>query len=154
MDVETYMKDRVDDQINWYELKSSVNQKSYKRLRLIEIVAAAAITLLVGLVTQYPNLTLVIGGLGILVAVISGSMGVFKFYELWAEYRLASESLKQQKFLFLTNTAPYDQQNKFNLFVESIENIIKDENSRWAQSNQADAAGNTALPAEDNKLEI
>ena len=32
-----YFEQRLDDQIEWYDRKSSVNQAAYKRLRLIEI---------------------------------------------------------------------------------------------------------------------
>ena len=38
-----YLEQRLDDQINWYSKKSSANQAAYKRLRLVEIIAAAAI---------------------------------------------------------------------------------------------------------------
>ena len=43
-----YLEQRLDDQINWYDKKSSANQSACKRLRLIEIIAAAAIPLLAG----------------------------------------------------------------------------------------------------------
>ena len=46
MEEAEYLEQRLDDQINWYDKKSSANQAAFKRLRLIEIIAAAAIPLL------------------------------------------------------------------------------------------------------------
>ncbi|MDH3287817.1 MAG: DUF4231 domain-containing protein [Betaproteobacteria bacterium] len=43
-----YLEQRLDDQINWYSKKSAANQAAHKRLRLIEIIAAASIPLLAG----------------------------------------------------------------------------------------------------------
>ncbi len=38
-----YFEHRLDDQIIWYEKRSAANQAAYKRLRLMEISAAAAV---------------------------------------------------------------------------------------------------------------
>ena len=36
MDIEEYIKDRLDDQINWYDTKSQIHQKWYKILKVSE----------------------------------------------------------------------------------------------------------------------
>ena len=46
MDHEKYIKERLQDQISWYDKKSQWNQKLFKRLTLAEIVAAALIPFL------------------------------------------------------------------------------------------------------------
>jgi hypothetical protein len=43
-----YIKDRVDGQIGWYDRKSGTNQRWFRWLRIVEIIAAASIPLLVG----------------------------------------------------------------------------------------------------------
>lgn len=43
-----YVETRLDDQIDWYDRKSQENQAWYKRLRLIEIVAAGLIPFMAG----------------------------------------------------------------------------------------------------------
>ncbi len=50
MTQEEYLQERVDDQIEWHDKKSAWNQKCYKRLRILEIVAAASIPFLTGLI--------------------------------------------------------------------------------------------------------
>jgi len=42
---EEYVEQRINDQIGWYDRKSTTNQRWFKRLRFAEIVAAAAIPL-------------------------------------------------------------------------------------------------------------
>ena len=43
MNEEDYLKERLDDQLEWYSKKSQLNQKWFKRLRLVEIISAAII---------------------------------------------------------------------------------------------------------------
>jgi hypothetical protein len=49
MDQDEYLKNRVDDQIAWYNRKSASNQRWFQLLHMVEIVAAATIPLLAGL---------------------------------------------------------------------------------------------------------
>lgn len=44
-----YLNDRLNNQIDWYDGKSQTNQKWFKRLRLLEIIAAAIIPFLAGI---------------------------------------------------------------------------------------------------------
>lgn len=129
-----YLSKRVDDQIAWYSHKSGWNQRLYKRLRAVEIVCAAAIPLLVGLVSeQAPVLKWLIGLLGVLVAIVTGIVALYRFQENWIQYRTTAESLKHEKFLFLTGTGPYAAAEPFPLFVQRIEQLISREHSSWAQ---------------------
>lgn len=52
MEQNTYIKERLDDQIAWYDQKSQSNQKWYKRLRVIELIAAASIPFLAAYITE------------------------------------------------------------------------------------------------------
>ena len=67
-----YLEQRLDDQINWYSKKSASNQTAYKRLRLIEIIAASCIPLLAGYSQKSEYIGITIGVIGLLVAVIAG----------------------------------------------------------------------------------
>jgi CHASE3 domain sensor protein len=91
-----YLAQRLDDQINWYEKKSAANQTSYKRLRLIEIIAAASIPLLAGYRQESVPVGMTIGVLGLIVAVLAGIVSLYRFQENWNEYRAVAESLKQE----------------------------------------------------------
>ena len=87
MDVEQYLEERLEDQINWYDRKSGWNQRMHKRLRLLEVIAAASIPFLAGFIKEYSFMTHVVAALGVMIAVISGAFALFKFQENWIEYR-------------------------------------------------------------------
>jgi Protein of unknown function (DUF4231) len=133
MDQEQYLKNRVDDQIAWYDRKSASNQRWFRRLRIIEIVAAALIPLLATYADWNP-VKIAVAALGLIIAVIAGILGLFQFQENWISFRGTSESLKLEKFLFLTKTGSYDQKEPFPLFVQRIEGLMAKEHSAWAQS--------------------
>lgn len=128
-----YLSERVQDQIAWYEKKSAWNQRWFKRLRIIEILAAALIPFLTA-VPDPPNMRLVIGGLGVVITVVAGILALFQFQERWTEYRATSESLKKERFLFLTGAEPYADANAFPVFVQRVETLLANENTGWTQS--------------------
>jgi hypothetical protein len=128
-----YLSQRVRDQISWYEKKSLRNQGWFKRLRVVEIVAAAMIPFLTA-VPDMPSMKYVIGGLGVLITVVAGILALFQFQERWTEYRTTCESLKKEQFLFLTRAEPYDGDDVFSTFVQRVETLLSKENLNWAQS--------------------
>ena len=136
MDADEYIHDRLDDQIAWYDSKSSRNQRLFKRLRMAEIVAAAAIPVLTAFVDpERPLVTVSIGVLGAAVAVIAGAMGLYQFERLWVEYRTTCEGLRKEKYLFLTGSEPFDRElaDNFRLLVQRVESLVSKENTSWAQ---------------------
>lgn len=134
MNEEQFLKERVDDQINWYDKKSQFNQRWYKCLRVGEIVAAAAIPFLAGYMSdKTPAIQVVVGCLGFVIAIIAGVVALCQFQENWVEYRTTCESLRHEKYLFLTQTEPYNVDNPFPLFVQRVESLISTENTKWSQ---------------------
>jgi hypothetical protein len=136
MNPEEYIQTRVDEQIEWYNKKSGHNQNWFRRLRIIEIVAAAMIPLLAGY-ADLDAMKIAVAVLGLLIAVIAGVLGLFQFQENWTSYRVTCESLKQEKYLFVTKTEPYHQADSFPLFVQRVEALMANEHSAWAQSVRA-----------------
>jgi hypothetical protein len=139
-----YLEQRLDDQINWYDKKSSANQTAYKRLRLIEIIAAAAIPLLAGYSQKSEYVGMAIGVIGLIVAVLAGIVSLYRFQENWTEYRAAAESLKQEKYLFLVRAEPYNGDQSFELLVQRVEALLKSETTGWAQALRAAGAADKA----------
>ncbi len=134
MKEDEYLKNRLEDQLVWYSEKSKHNQKWFKRLRLVEISSAALIPFLSGMGDKIVYFPWVIGGLGMLIAMATATSTLFKYHENWIEYRTVSEQLKHEKFLYLTNSKPYDVEKKFGLLVGRIEYLISKENSVWAET--------------------
>lgn len=137
MNENEYLDQRIQDQINWYDKKSGYNQKWYKRLRLLEIISATFIPFLAGYLSETTIcLKVIIGFLGVVVAVLTGIISIYQFQENWIKYRTTAETLKHEKYLFLTKVEPYDTDNSFSILVKRIEAIISKENSEWAKSVQ------------------
>lgn len=136
MNMQEYMKERVDNQIQWYDQKSVKAQKYYKRYQVVEIVLAALIPLLVGY-AEFPLVPFIIGVFGVMIAVIESVTKLYKFHENWIEYRTTAELLRFQKHLYLTNCAPYNEKEETidNLFVKNVESIISSENNQWKTLN-------------------
>lgn len=137
MEIQTYIKERVDNQINWYDDKSKKAQKSYKRFQITEIILAAFIPLLAGYSTKCWILPIFIGLFGSIIAIIEAITKLYKFHENWIQYRSTCELLRYQKYLYLTKSYPYNYQDETieNIFVKNIENIISSENNQWKNIN-------------------
>jgi len=133
MDENEYLSDRLEDQIRWYSKKSQYHQKCYKRLRLAEIVCASLIPFLAGM-DNLPCYQWIIGGLGVVIAIAAGTSSLYKFQENWIQYRTTAETLKHEKYLYLTKAPPYNDNEEDTLkdLVERVENLISKENTQWA----------------------
>ena len=139
MNEKEYFSERLDDQIKWYSSESKYNQKMYKRLRLLEIISASLIPLLSGLSSMISYSEWIIGILGVIIAVAAGASALYKFHENWMEYRTTLEALKHEKLLYLTQTTPYDNDERFQSLVSRAESIMVNENQNWlAYSNKSE----------------
>jgi len=134
-----YIDERVDDQIDWYDQKSQRAQRWFKRLRAAEIMAAGTIPLFAGFGGGSTWSVAVTGVLGAVVAILASLVSLNRFQENWIEYRTTCESLKHEKYLFLTNADPYLEDDPFRLFVRRIEGLISKENSAWSQHTRSGA---------------
>ena len=131
---EEYIEQRLNDQIGWYDRKSTANQRWFKRLRFAEIVAATTIPFLSGFADKSSSIKIAIGALGVFVAVIASVLGLLQLQVHWMQYRATAELLRNEKFLFLTQTDPYNKDDAFHLFVQRVEALLSKENTEWAQS--------------------
>jgi hypothetical protein len=137
MNHEEYIEKRLQDQIDWYDKKSLTNQKTFKRLKIVEIIAAALIPFLSGISISNNEFrligTIVIGLLGMAVTIIASILNLGRHQEHWLEYRTTCESLKKESFLFNTGVEPYNSDDAFQLLVQRVETLVSKENTNWAQ---------------------
>lgn len=133
MDQDNYISERLEKQIDWYDTKSQNNQQWFKSLRIAEIVCAAIIPFLAGMSESIPFSQIIIGALGVVIAICAGLSALNKYQENWLTYRTTCETLRHEKYLFLTGSKPYDGDGAFNQFVERIEGLISKENTQWSR---------------------
>ncbi|MBV9496008.1 MAG: DUF4231 domain-containing protein [Acidobacteria bacterium] len=141
MDEAEYLKERVDEQIAWYDGKSRSAQRGFKALRITEIVGAATLPFLTPYSADSFNIRITIGVIGVVLAVGAGLLSLFQMQERWSEYRNTCESLRHEKYMYLTKSEPYDADRPFQLFVNRVESLISKENSSWAQATRAGGQG-------------
>ncbi len=119
---------RLENQINWYSSKSTLNQKLYRWFKTVEIAAAALVPLFSGFRLNY-----VTGGLGVLIAVLEGLQQLSQYHQNGITYRSTCESLKHEKYLYLAAAGPYAAAaDKHVLLAERIEALVSQEHARWA----------------------
>ena len=134
-----FIQDPIDNQIKWYSDKSGYNKRRFRVLQVIKITFALAIPVLT-LFMAWPPAKYIVGTLGALVAFIEGFVRIYNYQELWIKYRMASETLKHHKNLYMTRTIPYhhSEEDAFTLFVKNTHEIMTAENVGWYEISNRD----------------
>lgn len=134
---EKYIKDRVEEQIKWYDTKSKTAQKYYKASKIITLAFSAGIPLLVNLNIDNFKIKLIVSFLGASITISEGIINMNRWNENWIEYRTVCETLKHEKYMFINKSGVYiDKNSRFQYFVERVESIISKENVNWASLNK------------------
>lgn len=130
-----YAWDRLEDQLGWYEDKSAHHKNWFQRLKVLQIVSAAAIPVAAGNGAS----AWITGSLGALIVVLEGFQQLFQFQQNWIGYRATAESLKHEKHLYLSRAGPYrDEARPDALLAERVEGLVSQEHAAWSSA-QADA---------------
>jgi hypothetical protein len=126
---------RLEDQISWYDRKSRSAQHIYKRVKVVEILAAAMIPLLAG--HTFPHDKLAIAGLGVLITVLEGLLHLNQYQQLWTTCRSTCEALRHEKYIYLGKAEPYaSAANPHALLAERIESCVSQEHAQWSSIQQ------------------
>src|SRR5205814_10431667 len=137
--------DRLEDQISWYDRKSISNQRTYKRIKMTEIIAAAVLPFLGALNTKLPYFGWWTGGLGVLITVLEGTLHLNQYQQNWTAYRSTCECLKHEKYVYLGKASPYvHAADPHALLAERIESLVSQEQAKWASVQQQEAKAKTA----------
>lgn len=127
--------ERLEDQIEWYDGKSSSNQTKYKVIKFTEIVAAAVLPFLPALPLLHESWF--VGGLGVLITILEGALHLNQYQENWIAYRSTCESLKHEKYVYIAKASPYaGVADPRALLAERVESLVSQEHAKWASSQQ------------------
>jgi hypothetical protein len=141
---EQYIKNRLDDQLEWYSKKSAFNKSRY-RLCQVAIIIASALIPLINLTASafdiwWQHAALIISALlGSIITIISAFMQLEKYFENWILYRTTLESLKREKVLFQNSAGEYtllSESDKNRILVERIEAILSSEQAKFVTLQQ------------------
>lgn len=137
-EIDTYINERLDDQITWYDQKSSSNQSRFKRCKWAEMALGGTIAVLTPTITACELIKYIIAASSAGIVIVVALHGLHNFHENWIEYRKTSELLKNEKYTYLHKAGVYKElsdDDRFILLVERCESIISHENINWANMN-------------------
>jgi hypothetical protein len=129
---EVYVKDRYQDQVDWYSDKASLNKRYYTFFQWGVIVASASVPVLIKTLSgQLEWLTIIIA---LLLAIGTTVLKTFKYQEIWINYRTIAETLKKEWHFYDTGLDVYAHTaDKEGMFVTRVEALISRENYAWLQ---------------------
>jgi len=141
MTEDDFVMARVDDQIQWYDRKSSACHRSFKRLKTLTIITATSIPLISGSSNSHVA-GLIAGAFGALVAIIEGIQHLNQFQSNWITYRSTAEALKHEKFLYMAVAGPYAAAgNPRALLAERTESVVSQEHAKWSATREPTQQG-------------
>jgi len=123
---------RLVDQLDWYGRKSAAAQRAFIRLKVVEIVVAAAIPVVAGM----GGPALLTAALGSTVVVLESLQQLFQWQTNWVLYRSTAEALKHEQFLFLSSAGPYATGERQRVLAERLEGLISQEHAKWTQGRE------------------
>lgn len=124
---------RLQEQIAWYDAKSSLNQSRFKLFKICQIVTAAAIPVAAG--ASAP--AWLVGGAGALIVVLEGLQQLQQYQQNWTSYRSTCERLKHEQFLFLAGAGAYGTEaDPTALLAERVESLVSQEHALWVANRE------------------
>jgi Protein of unknown function (DUF4231) len=136
-----YLRRHLEHQKEWYSDKASKYKKYSQYLSFVVIASGAAIPFVQTLEalsepTRFAA-TIATAGLGVVVVVAKGAERIGRFEETWLSYRKAAERMKREYRLYVNGAGAYrqasDEEDAYLQFVESIEEIIAEEQQLYWQ---------------------
>ena len=132
MPEQDYLSQRIDDQINWYSKKSTFNKKRYQLLKALVIIISASIPVLAIIITGNDEmLKIAVGVAGVLIVALEGLLSLYKYKDIWLQYRMTAEVLEREKLFYLTGAGVYKNNKNFQSLVDRAEAIMSNENKSW-----------------------
>ena len=126
----TYVNDRYEDQVNWYDRKSMWNQKRYKVLQWSALILASLTPILILMEPDWSKW--LAAAIAVLAATSAGALKIFKYQENWINYRTTCETLRKEIHYYKAGIQGYEHTtDKEALFVSRVESLISRENTLW-----------------------
>jgi hypothetical protein len=136
-----YAWERLEDQLGWYDRKSGGQKRWFQRLKVVQIVMAAAIPVAAGNGAD----AWITGTLGAAIVVVEGFQQLFQFQQNWVSYRATAEALKHEKYLYLSRVGGYANAARPDaLLAERVEQLVSQEQSNWSLAQADTRAGSKA----------
>lgn len=146
-----YLKERLEDQMHWFDRKSTYYQRRYKKFKHWEFIIAAFIPVVItfsamsfvekAIIFQSGDVIInlsiffqVLAALGgVMLVIFNKYLELEEAHKLWKDYRANAEALQFERMRYLTRTEPYDEADAYPRLVERVEHVLNRENLKWQQ---------------------
>ena len=133
MNIESYINDRVDDQIKYFDRSAVKNQRIYRFSRMTAISCNVLTALAIALTFAVPVQYKVEVGLAALVLtmIVLATYQIEEFFNFgakWQKFRIVSELIKSEKYMYLNGAGVYtsaDLEQRKRIFVKRVEDIFR-----------------------------
>lgn len=132
-----YLKERVQDQIDWHKRKSEFFLKKYNSLKNIDTVVASLVPITLSIHSAMGGigeggyghtwevlLKMITAAAGVWLTISSGFFEVENYERKAKDYKMLYRKLETEKFKYLTRTEPYDEEDAYEKIVMNVENQI------------------------------
>ena len=142
MDIETFITERLDHQISYFDKAASREQQRGKSWQNYMIGAAAVTPVFIALAELGPEpWDTILRGLSLvssaLAAVATSVLATRKYWENGITYRAREQALIREKFLYRMKAGPYAKGASDlpagQLLVENVEGLLAEDAAGWAE---------------------
>lgn len=137
---EEYLKNRYNQQIDYYNKAAIRNHRAYTILQFTLIILSAITPVLIVIGGESGRWLAVL--VSAIVAITASTLKVFKFQENWINYRTTCETLRKEFHYFQARI--YDYENVDDpeaVFVDRVETLISREHTLWLISHKREERG-------------
>lgn len=141
MDIQEYLDERVKGALSFYENAANKAKRKHVWTQTSIIILGLLVPVIVNLPSSLSSLGVVdshefiqgiVTVLSLSLAILTGISNFRKYGDLWLTYRMAEELIKNEKFLYLTSSGAYYENEKApNDFVQKIESLISSEHNKF-----------------------
>lgn len=136
-----YINNRVISQMKWYSRRSKECKRRYQVSMMVAIILGALIPVVAVIANGDLWIKVLLAMLGAAVTAVNACLSLFKFGELWIEYRNAREGLLRIIYYYFNNANVFEQEKlqeeKDKLLVNMCEEVIANESGVWITLHKA-----------------
>jgi hypothetical protein len=134
--LEERVQARLVEELAWYDARARSNQRWYRAIKILQLVAAALVPVMAGVGAS----AWITGGLGSSIVVMEGIQQLYQFQEHWIAYRSTWEGLRREQHLYEARADDYAAAaNPAALLAERVEALVAREHARWLSVQEAAA---------------
>lgn len=121
----------LESNLNYYDTKAISNKKWYTTLIIIDTTISALIPFTTLFIDMFSTVKYLIAFMGSVATILSSLKAALGFHKNWIEYRTTEEMLKFHRYLYETNSSPYDTQEREKILISNVHTIVETENRHW-----------------------